>query len=83
MIDDKEKDKAAMVAGIGGKGIKIVQFSDADRQKVLEAGKKYVDEWVSGVTKGGLDGKGILAAYQKNIADFAKVRESQGYPWKK
>lgn len=83
MIEGKEKDKAAMVAGIGGKTIKILHFSDADRQKVLDAGRKYVDEWVSDVTKGGLDGKAILAAYEKNIAEFAKAKASKGYPWSK
>jgi TRAP-type C4-dicarboxylate transport system substrate-binding protein len=83
MIEGKEKDKAAMLAGVGGKKITVVHFSEADRQKVLDAGKKYVDEWVGDVTKGGLDGKAILADYQKNIAGFAKVKASKGYPWGK
>jgi TRAP-type C4-dicarboxylate transport system substrate-binding protein len=83
MIEGKEKDKAAMVAGIGGKAIKVLHFSDADRQKVLDAGRKYVNEWVSDVTKGGLNGKAILSAYEKNIADFAKAKASKGYPWSK
>ena len=83
MIEGKEKDKAAMIAGIGGKTIKMVDFPAADRAKIIGAGEKYVDQWVADVTKGGLDGKGILAAYDANVAEFAKVKESKGYPWKK
>ncbi|MGE0563410.1 MAG: C4-dicarboxylate TRAP transporter substrate-binding protein [Pseudolabrys sp.] len=83
MIESKAKDKAAMLAGIGGKSIKMVEFPGADRAKIVEAGKKYVDEWVAGVTKDGLDGKAILAAYEKNIAEFAKTKASKGYPWGK
>lgn len=83
MIEGKEKDKAAMVAGIGGKSIKVIEMSAADRGKILAAGKKYVDQWVADATKGGLDGKGILAAYNANIAEFTKAKTSKGYPWKK
>lgn len=83
MIEGKEKDKAAMVAGIGGKSIKVIEMPAADRGKILAAGKKYVNQWVTDVTKGGLDGKGILAAYNANIAEFTKVKTSKGYPWKK
>jgi TRAP-type C4-dicarboxylate transport system substrate-binding protein len=83
MIEGKEKDKAAMLAGIGGKAIKIDKFSTADRNQVIAAGKKYVNEWAGDVSKSGLDGTGILAAYEANIEQFAKVKASKGYPWKK
>lgn len=83
MIEGKEKDKAAMIAGIGGKSIKLVDFPAADRAKIIAAGEKYIEQWVASVTKDGLDGKGILADYQKDIAEFAKVKESKGYPWGK
>jgi TRAP-type C4-dicarboxylate transport system substrate-binding protein len=83
MIEGKEKDKAAMVAGIGGKSIKLIEMSAADRNAVLAAGKKYVDQWANDVAKDGLNGKGILAAYEANIAEFAKIKAAKGYPWKK
>lgn len=83
MIEGKEKDKAAMLAGIGGKSIKLVDFPAADRTKILSAGQKYVDDWAATVSKDGLDGKGILAAYEKNIAEFAKIKATKGYPWGK
>jgi TRAP-type C4-dicarboxylate transport system substrate-binding protein len=83
MIEGKEKDKAAMIAGVGGKSIKLVDFPAADRAKILDAGKKYVNEWSANVTKDGLDGKGILAAYEQSIAEFAKIKAAKGYPWGK
>ena len=83
MIEGKEKDKAAMIAGIGGKAIKVIDMPASDRNVILEAGTKYVDQWVSDVTKDGLDGKGILAAYNAGITEFAGVKAAKGYPWKK
>ena len=83
MIDDKNKDKAAMVAGIGGKPIKVLKFVPADRDKLIAAGRKQVDVWVGNVTKGGLDGKAVLASYEKDIDELAKIKASKGYPWSK
>ena len=81
MIDGKSSNKKAMVDGIDGKKIDVVQLPDAERTKLLEAGKKYVGAWVSEATAQGYDGEGLLKAYEASIAKFAAEKDAKGYPW--
>lgn len=81
MIEGKSKNKDEMVAGIDGKAIKVVSLPDAERSKLLAAGKKYVDAWVSEATADGYDGKSLLSTYEASIAKFSSEKASKGYPW--
>lgn len=83
MMDGKDRDKAAMVAGIGGKKIAVGRLGEGERAKLLAAGNKYVKAWTSAATKDGLDGAGIMARYQSLIATYTKERDAKGYPWKR
>lgn len=81
MIDDLEKDKAQMVDGIDGHAITVSRFSEADRGKLLAAGREQVDAWVADASAEGHDGAAMLADYQSRIDQHAADLESKGYPW--
>lgn len=81
MIEKRDQDKADMEAGIDGKSITVSHLSDADRAKVQEAGAKYVSTWVEEATADGLDGAGILSAYEGLIDKYAATLSKSGYPW--
>lgn len=83
MMEGKDRDKAAMEAGIDGKKITVGRLSDAERTMLLAAGSKYVKAWVDGATKDGLDGAGMMAAYDALVSKYAKERDAKGYPWKR
>ncbi len=81
MVNGREKDKRELVAGVGGKTIKVSSLPAADRTRLLAAGHDQVNAWVTTATAGGLDAKGLLAAYERNITEFAKEKSAKGYPW--
>jgi len=81
MIEEKEIDKAAMIAGIGGNSIKVTRLSENERSKLISSGDKYVNEWVSEATNQGVDGKGILADYLNHVSKFENEIKSKGTPW--
>jgi len=81
MIEGKDKDKAAMVTGIGGKSIKVGKLSAGERATLISSGGKYVQKWVSEASSDGLDGAGILSAYQNHIKKYTGELKSKGYPW--
>lgn len=81
MIDGKSSNKQAMVDGVDGKTISVVNLSDAERTKLVEGGKKYVGAWVSEATEQGYDGKAMLTSYEGLIAKYAGEKKAKGYPW--
>jgi TRAP-type C4-dicarboxylate transport system substrate-binding protein len=81
MIGELEADRAEMVAGIDGKSIEIARFSEADRQKVLEAGRRQVEAWAEEAEAAGLDAAALLADYEARIEQYAKELADKGYPW--
>jgi len=81
MIEGKEVDKAAMIAGIGGNSIKVTRLSENERSKLISSGNKYINQWVSEATKEGIDGKGILSDYLNHVSRFESDLKSKGTPW--
>ncbi|GJL81251.1 MAG: ABC transporter substrate-binding protein [marine bacterium B5-7] len=81
MITGMEKDKQEMINGIDGKSITVSQFSEADRQKILDAGAAEVSAWVDAATADGLNGKALLDYYLSHIDTYTKEFEAEGYPW--
>ena len=63
-IYDTEKNGAALETMKAG-GVQMVEFSDADVQKVKEAASGIWDEWANEQEANGLPGKEVLAAYLK------------------
>lgn len=83
MIEELESDRAAMVDGIEGKSIEVAAFSEADRQKVLDAGRRQIDAWVAEAKEAGLDAEALLADYEARIDEYAAELADKGYPWKR
>ncbi len=81
MIEDMAKDKAEMIEGIDGHSITVSMFSEADRAKLLAAGKEQVDAWVADADAEGHDGAAMLADYQSRIDKHAAELDAKGYPW--
>ncbi|WP_240602557.1 C4-dicarboxylate TRAP transporter substrate-binding protein [Paracoccus endophyticus] len=63
------------------KGTPVLTISDEDRARLAEAGKKYIDEWIQRADAAGLDGQALVDEYTALIAQFARQRDEQGYPW--
>ncbi|HRP94788.1 MAG TPA: C4-dicarboxylate TRAP transporter substrate-binding protein [Rhodocyclaceae bacterium] len=76
-----DTDMNAMVEGVDGQKVTIVRLPDADRRGLLDAGEKYVRQWVEHATADGLDGQAILDAYLGYVDKYAKELEDEGYPW--
>lgn len=63
------------------KGIPVLKISDEDRARMVEAGRKYIDEWIERANAAGLDGQALVQEYTDLIARYARQRDEQGYPW--
>ncbi|WP_299360395.1 C4-dicarboxylate TRAP transporter substrate-binding protein [uncultured Paracoccus sp.] len=65
------------------KGTPVLALSDADRQKLIEAGQPYIDEWVQRADAAGLEGQALVDEYKALLTKYAEQRDQQGYPWDK
>lgn len=81
IIDESAHDKAEMQAGIDGKAITLRTLPPAERATLLQAGQKYIEEWVNEAKAAGIDGAGLLAEYQRRIDHYATEKQAKGYPW--
>ena len=64
-------------------GVEIIELPDEERAKLVEAGTKYVDEWVERASSVGLDGTAMLEEYKGLLAKYEAERDAQGYPWER
>lgn len=62
-------------------GVEIIDLPSEDRDKLVETGAVYIDEWVERANAVGLDGAALLAEYRGLIDTYAKERDEKGYPW--
>ncbi|MEQ9259773.1 MAG: C4-dicarboxylate TRAP transporter substrate-binding protein [Roseovarius sp.] len=62
-------------------GVEVISLPDAERDKLVEAGAKYVEEWKERAAASGLDGAAMLEEYKALLAKYTKERDEQGYPW--
>ncbi|MFD1695561.1 C4-dicarboxylate TRAP transporter substrate-binding protein [Roseibium aestuarii] len=74
-------DNDAAVAKMKDAGVEIISLPVAERDKLVEAGSKYVTEWVQRADAAGLDGEGLLAQYKSLLEKYAAERDEKGYPW--
>lgn len=80
-IIGQANDKSIKILEDQGK--EIVRFSDEDREKLTEAGQKYLDEWAGRADAAGLDGQALLQEYRDLIAKYTSEKDEQGYPWER
>ena len=64
-------------------GIEIIDLPAEERDKLVEKGAAYIDEWVEQANASGLDGAALLAEYRGLIDKYAQEREEKGYPWER
>lgn len=78
LINDAN-DKA--IASMKEQGVEVIDLPEAERAKLVEGGKKFLDEWVETAKGAGLPGDELLAEYQQLIAKYTEQRDAEGYPW--
>lgn len=76
-------DNEAAIETVREAGVEIIELPDEERAKLIEAGQKYIDEWVEQVSGMGLDGEAILEEYKALLAKYTEERDTQGYPWER
>ena len=62
-------------------GIEVIDLPAEERDKLVQKGQQYVDEWVERANAAGLDGVSLLEQYRALLEKYAGERDSQGYPW--
>lgn len=75
------KDNDAAVAMMRDRGIEVIELPAEERQKLVEAGATYVENWKDTVGHMGMDGDAMLTEYRSLIEKYTEEREAQGYPW--
>lgn len=78
MINDAN-DKA--IASMKEQGVEVIELPAEERAKLVDAGKKFLDEWVTTADGLGLPGETLLADYQALITKYTEERDANGYPW--
>ena len=76
-------DNEAAIETMREAGVEIIELPDEERAKLVQAGQKYIDEWVEQVSAQGLDGAAILEEYKALLAKYTEERDTQGYPWER
>lgn len=73
----------AAVQMMRDEGIEVIELPDAEREKLVEAGATYVDQWKQTVGNLGMDGEAMLSEYQSLIDKYTQEVADQGYPWER
>ncbi len=74
-----DNDKA--IETLKSAGVDIVELPAAERQKLIDMGAPYVEEWVERADAIGFDGATLLADYRGLIEKYSAERDEKGYPW--
>lgn len=74
-------DNEAAIQTMIDAGVEIIELAPAERNKLVEQGAQYVDEWVERADGSGLEGAALLEQYRALLVKYAEERDTQGYPW--
>ena len=69
------------IAAMKEQGVEIIELPDAERMKLVDAGQKFLAEWVDTANATGLPGQKLLDDYQALIVKYTAERDTNGYPW--
>lgn len=83
MMAANENAVKAMVAGIDGKSARVHAFPAPEKAKLMQAGKKYEEDWKKKTTAAGYNADKLLGDFLALTAKYEKEREAKGYPWKR
>jgi len=81
LIADNEDALEAMAAGIDGRALQIVEMPADQRDRLVERGQAYIEDWVENAAAAGLPAEQILADYRAAIDHYNQVVATEGYPW--
>ncbi|WP_281824812.1 C4-dicarboxylate TRAP transporter substrate-binding protein [Jannaschia rubra] len=74
-------DNEAAIQTMRDAGVEVIDLDPAERDKLVEQGAQYVEEWVQRADAAGLDGTALLEEYRAALTKYADERDAQGYPW--
>jgi len=74
-------DNEAAIQTMKDAGVEVIELDTAERDKLVEKGAKYVNDWVERANAAGLDGTALLEQYRALVTKYTEERDNQGYPW--
>jgi len=74
-------DNEAAIQTMKDAGVEVIELDTAERDKLIEKGGKYVNDWVERANAAGLDGTALLEQYRALVTKYTEERDNQGYPW--
>ena len=74
-------DNEAAIQTMKDAGVEVIELPAEERDKLVQQGKQYVDEWVERANAAGLDGAALLEQYRALLTKYTEERDSKGYPW--
>lgn len=78
-----EEVAAQLKAGIDGRVLEVVEFTEEDSKKLWGAGEPDIQKWIDESAGMGFDGAVLRDRYLALVAQFDKERDEKGYPWKR
>ena len=83
MVSASDNAVKAMTAGIDGKVVRVHAFPAPEKTRLMQAGKKYEEDWKKKAVAAGYNADKLLADFLALTAKYEKEREAKGYPWKR
>jgi TRAP-type transport system periplasmic protein len=79
-LEQEEKTKQDLIAGIDGKRVQFHKLSDEERNRWL-AKSTFVDDWVKRVGAQGIDSRKIVDTLGRIREKYEAELAAKGYPW--
>ncbi|MGO1500699.1 MAG: C4-dicarboxylate TRAP transporter substrate-binding protein [Marinobacter sp.] len=82
-IEESKSIISGLKTGDIGRKVPVTKLDSGERQKLIDATQKYVEEWIEDITAQGMDGQAIWDEYSALIDKYEEERKSKGYPWER
>ena len=82
-IKDERQAKTDLIAGIEGKKVEFINFSDDELDKMKNKAGTFTVEWKEAMSKKGFDADGFVAKFEAIRAKYEKEVATKGYPWER
>lgn len=82
-IADSDAAKADLMAGIDGKKVEFISFSDDELDKMKAKAGTFTKEWKETMAKKGFDADGFVAKFEAVRAKYEQEVATKGYPWQR
>lgn len=68
--------------GVDGNTITVHEADSTMKQALIESAEEAGMSWLEGARDQGLEADALLASFDSAVAEYQKMLESDGYPWK-